>query len=104
MSDTLEISLLGKVYRVACTDDERESLLAAIALLERKLAQFGGKTRGSNERLAVMAALDLAHELTVMKYSPAGASAALESETIQRRIDSIEARIAAALDQHQSLF
>jgi len=104
MSNALEITLLGKAYRIACDDAERESLLAAVALLEQKLAQFGGKTRGSNERLAVMAALDLAHELTASKVASEGLATPLESETIQRRIDSIEARIAMALEQHESLF
>jgi hypothetical protein len=45
-----------------------------------------------------MAALDLAHELLVLRSTPANESAALETESVQRRIDSIEAKIAAALE------
>ena len=37
MSDgpnTIEVSLLGRTYRVACEDGERESLLQAVAYLD----------------------------------------------------------------------
>ncbi len=34
MSNTLEVKLLGKDYRVACQPAEREGLLAAVALLD----------------------------------------------------------------------
>jgi cell division protein ZapA len=111
MTDTLEIKLLGKDYKVACNDEERDSLLAAVALLEGKIADFGKVAKGGGERVAVMAALDLAHELTTLRMQPAApavdastATDALESETIQRRINSIEVRVAAALEQHKRLF
>jgi cell division protein ZapA len=104
MSTTLEFKLLGKDYRIACEPDEREALLASVAMLETKLGDFGKVARGGGERVAVMAALDLAHELTVLRSRPASESAALESESIQRRINSIEARVADALEQHETLF
>ncbi len=112
MTDTLDIKLLGKDYKVACSDEERESLLAAVALLEGKIADFGKVAKGGGERVAVMAALDLAHELTTLRAKPAELTPSatitgadpLESESIQRRINSIEVRVAAALEQHKSLF
>jgi cell division protein ZapA len=104
MSETLDIKLLGKDFRVACPPEERDALIAAVALVEGKLTKLGEKTRGNGERLAVMAALDLAHELLVLRSTPASESAALETESVQRRIDSIEAKVAAALEQHESLF
>jgi len=104
MSHTLEVKLLGKVYRVACEPAEREALLAAVAFLDGRLKEIGEKTLGSSERLAVMAALNLAHELLAAKDTPAHLAAALESETIQRRIDSIEAKLDESLAQHEQLF
>ncbi len=103
MSTTLEFKLLDKDYRVACDPAERDDLLAAVALLETKLNTFGKVAKGGGERVAVMAALDLAHEMTVLRKRPASESAVLESVSIQRRIDSIEAHVAAALEQHKSL-
>lgn len=108
MSNTLEIKLLGKEYRVACQPEEREGLLAAVALLEGKFTEAGGKSAGgtkpSGERVAVMVALNLAHELLAARSTPAHEAAALESETIQRRIDSIEAKLDESLAQHEQLF
>jgi len=108
MSKTLEIKLLGKDYRVACEPEERGQLLAAAALLDAKLQEAGDKTptgaRGSSERLAIMVALNLAHELLASKMTPEHVAATLESETIQRRIDRIEAKLDESLAQHEQLF
>jgi cell division protein ZapA len=104
MSPTLEVKLLGKGYRVACEPAEREALLAAVAFLDARLKETGERTRSSGERLAVMAALNLAHEFLAVKNTPPDVSAALESESIQRRIDSIEAKLDESLEQHQQLF
>lgn len=102
--NTLEVKLLGKDYRVACTPEEREGLLAAVALLDGKLREAGDKTKGNGERVAVMVALNLAHELLVARDTPQAKAVALEQEAIQRRIDSIEAKLDESLALHQQLF
>ena len=108
MSNTLEVKLMGKEYRVACEPAERDGLLAAVTLLDSKLKEIGEKTstgaRASGERLAVMAALNLAHELLAAKNTPADVATTLESESIQRRINSIEAKLDESLAQHEQLF
>ena len=104
MSDTLEIKLLGKDYRVACKPEERAGLQAAVALLAGKLDEAGSKSKGAGERTAVMVALNLAHELLAARDTPAHVAAALESESIQRRIDSIEAKLDESLAKHEQLF
>jgi len=108
MSNTLEIKLMGKEYRVACEPAERETLLAAVAFLDGKLKEIGDKTpnsaRSNGERLAAMVALNLAHELLALKNTPTEVAAALESESIQRRINSIEAKLDESLAQHEQLF
>ena len=104
MSHTLEVKLLGKEYRVACEPAEREALLAAVAFLDGRLKEISEKTRGSSERVAVMAALNLAHEFLAAKSTPAAVAATLESESIQRRIDFIEAKLDESLAQHEQLF
>ncbi len=108
MSKTIEVKLLGKEYRVACEPAERESLTAAVAFLDAKFKEAGDKTagsaRGSGERVAVMVALNLAHELLAAKNTPANVAMALESESVQRRINSIEAKLDESLAQHEQLF
>jgi cell division protein ZapA len=112
MKKTLEVTLLGKDYRVACEPAEREALQAAVAFLDDKFREAGEKTgtvastgaRGSGERVAVMMALNLAHELLAAKNTPANVAMALESESVQRRINFIEAKLDESLAQHEQLF
>lgn len=105
MSQTVEIKLLGKAYRVACEPAEREALMAAVAYLDGKLREGSQKTppgaRGAGERLAIMVALNLAHECLAANNTPADVAAALESEAIQRRIDRIETKLDESLAQHK---
>ncbi|HET7197580.1 MAG TPA: cell division protein ZapA, partial [Burkholderiales bacterium] len=59
MSDsakTIEVTLLGRSYRVACGDGEREALMQAVAYLDGKMNEIrkSGKVMGA-ERIAVMA-------------------------------------------------
>ncbi len=104
MSDTLDITLHGRDYRVACKPEEREALLHAVAYLDRKMAQIADQTHSTGERLAVMTALNLAHELIAAKQTPGGA-AAFDRQSIERRIGAIEARLDAALaEQQEELF
>lgn len=61
---SLNIKIMDKEYRVSCPADEQESLLASAEFLNVKLNEIKGK--GSiigAERIAIMAALNLAHEL-----------------------------------------
>ena len=108
MSEMLDIHLLGKDYRVACDPAERDALAAAVAFLDDKLKNIGGKTpqssggaRSSSERIAVMAALNIAHELLTFKNATPGLFVGLENETIQRRINSIESKLDKSLAVYQ---
>lgn len=62
-SRPVTVSILDKDYVVGCKDHEHEPLYAAVDLLKHKLEELRvtGKVVG-NERLAVMAALNIAHE------------------------------------------
>ncbi|TBR13860.1 MAG: cell division protein ZapA [Rugosibacter sp.] len=106
MSETLDIHLLGKDYRVVCAPAERDALVAAVAFLDDKFKHMGSKTpqvsggartRSSSERIAVMAALNIAHELLTLKNATPDLFVGLENETIQRRINSIESKLDESL-------
>ena len=98
---TLDIKLQGRAYSVACPPEECEALLEAVALLDAKMADIAQKTKSTGERLAVMAALNLAHELTALKKSPA---TPLASDDLKGRIEAMEARLDSALAQQEDLF
>jgi len=63
-TETLSIHILGKDYQVSCPSDERDALLDAAIELDRRMKSIRqtGAVIGV-ERIAVMAALNLAHEV-----------------------------------------
>lgn len=60
---SIEIHILGRPFRVACTLEQEPALLAAARLLDEKMREIrdAGKVVGI-ERIAIMAGLNLAHE------------------------------------------
>lgn len=106
MNEPLEIHLLGKDYRVACAPEEREGLLAAVTFLDERLKSIQGKApkagRASGERTAVMAALNIAHELLQLKTTTPDLFDDLESGSIARRIESIERKLDASLAEYDA--
>lgn len=69
-TETLSVHILGKDYQVACPSDERDALLNAAIELDRRMKTIRqtGAVIGV-ERIAVMAALNLAHEVISMPKS-----------------------------------
>ena len=63
-SISLKIRILDKEYQVNCKPEEREALELSAKLLDEKMEEIrrGSHLIGS-ERIAVMAALNLAHDL-----------------------------------------
>jgi cell division protein ZapA len=97
---TLDVTLLGRSYRVSCSDEEREALLQAVSYLEAKMNEIklAGKVAGT-ERIAVMAALNIAHEMLSMRLGDG-----FDMGEAKRRIASIEATLDAALAKQEKLF
>ncbi len=58
------IKILGKDYKIACAENEQESLLLSAQALDDQMRTIrdSGKVSGA-DRIAVMAALNLTHEL-----------------------------------------
>jgi cell division protein ZapA len=63
-SKTVDVTIMGREFTVACTDDERQGLLDAVNYLDKKMHDIrdAGKVVGV-ERIAIMTALNLSHEL-----------------------------------------
>jgi cell division protein ZapA len=101
---TLDVSILGREYRVACRESERDELLQAVQFLDRRMREIrdSGKVAGS-ERIAVMAALNIAHELLRAKTG-AATSGGFDSAAIQRRISSMQSAIDRAMAEQEKLF
>ena len=102
--NTLDIKLLGKDYRVACPPEERESLQSAVALLDERMGEMATKSKSTGERLAVMTALNLAHELLLQENSSGNVTSGVDSRELKRKIGAMEARLDEALAQQEKLF
>jgi cell division protein ZapA len=97
---TIEISILGRNYKIACEDGEREALLEAVAYLDGKMGDIKktGKVNGT-DRIAVMAALNIAHEFLSTKLD-----GGFDIGQAKRRILGIEAKLDEALAKQDKLF
>ncbi len=100
----LDVSILGREYRVACKESERDELMQAVQYLDRRMREIrdGGKIAGT-ERIAVMAALNITHELLGAKGG-AGPANVFDSAGIQRRISSMQSAIDRAMAEQDKLF
>jgi cell division protein ZapA len=98
----LTISLLGREFRVACPEGEERQLLAAADYLNRKLKEVRdtGKVVG-NERIAIMAALNIAHESMSKQVNAASGGSTLEAASIRRRIVALQETLDSALAADQ---
>ena len=106
----LDVTLLGKEYRVACPPEEHDALLDAVAYVDEKLHDIAEKTKSTiSERIAVMAALNIAHEYLSQPQSPTETPPPDESETglditvVKRRISSMGAKLEAVLAPQEKL-
>ena len=107
----LDITLLGKEYRVACPPDDKDALLRAVAYVDAKMHDIAEKTRSNiAERIAVMAALNVAHEfLSLQKQlsdeslKSAGSETALDFDVVKRRIASMGEQLDAVLEPQDKL-
>ena len=94
--DAIKIHIMDKEYLVACPEEERDALLASAKMLNDKMSVIreSGKVVGI-DRIAVMAALNLAHELI------ASGSSAGDIESYSERIRLLSSRIGEALDSYK---
>ena len=101
----LDVKIMGREYRVACTPEERDALLASVDLVDSKMREIAQRTKSTiAERVAVMAALNIAHEhISGAAEKPSETVAeVVDTSDAKRRIDDMGARIDAVLaPQHQ---
>ena len=95
----LTISLLGREFRVACPEGEERQLLASVDYLNRKMKEVRdvGKVVG-NERIALMAALNVAHEHLSQEKAPSGG---VDTTAFKRRIIAMQETVESALEADQ---
>jgi len=89
-SEPVEVRLLDKDYLLACPPAERDGLLAAARLLDERLRQMrAAQKMVPLERIAVLAALNLAFELQQLQVREARREGALQQTVteLNQRLD-----------------
>ena len=95
----MDVTILGRQFRVACTEDEKQELLKAVSYLDGKMREIrdGGKVIGA-ERIAIMAALNMAHELMSVRVD------GVDLGEVRRRMSEMRAMIDEVLSAQDDLF
>ena len=102
------ITVMGREFRVAAPEGEERQLLASVDFLNKKMREIRdtGKVVG-NERIAIMAALNIAHEY--MQKPGAGratksSSAEIDVDFARNKINAFEDIIEKAISDQEKLF
>ncbi len=97
---TLEIKILDRELRIACPEEQRSELLDAVAYLDKRMREIrdAGKI-ASVERIALMAALNITHELLTTKIGRG-----VDLNDFKRRMDAMQTAIDQALAEQDTLF
>ena len=95
----IDVNILGRQFRVACTEDEKPELLKAVSYLDGKMREIrgSGKVIGV-ERIAIMAALNMAHELLSVRVD------GVDLGEVRRRMTEMRTMIDEVLSSQDELF
>lgn len=93
--ETVHVSILDRDYAVACSPEDRPGLIEAAAYLDGKMREIRGQAKLVGlERIAVMAALNIAHESLQARTElrQVGVDVGEELRKLNARIDAALAR------------
>ena len=111
----ITINVMGREFRIAAPDGEERQLVASVDLLNKKMKEIrdSGKVVG-NERIAIMAALNIAHEhlqvadsgaaKTNAKLTAAAPNISIDEDYVKRKMRDMEAMIEKAITDQEKLF
>ncbi len=96
--DGVKVSIMGRDFSVACKEDQRHALSESAVYLDNKMREIhkSGKVIGM-EKCAIMAALNITHELLALKARNG------ESEKLGEVVFSILEKIDVAISEQQQL-
>ena len=96
----MEVSILGRTFRIACSPEEEAQVRQAADYLDARMHEIrdAGKVVG-NERIAIMAALNIAHELLTLRLADG-----FDMGSFKRRMKSMVASIDEAVSAQDQLF
>ena len=101
----IEVNLLGRRFAVGCPKEEQASLVESVALLEQRMAEVRDVGRVVEvDKIAIIAALNLANDLLKLQKNPPPSASDLDIEEIQRKIDAMNDTIDQAMLEQNRMF
>jgi cell division protein ZapA len=93
--ETVTVTILDRPFQVSCLKDERAALEQSARFLDNRMREIrgGGKVIGV-DRIAVMAALNIAHEMLAARG---------ERDSGDKRIAALRQRVEAMVAEHTEL-
>lgn len=97
--ETVRVQILDKDYQVACPAEERDGLIESARYLDQQMRGIrqGGKVVGV-ERIAVMAALNIAHQLLQQ-----GQSAQKNAQDLEERVKRLSTRLDDTINAYRQM-
>ncbi|MEW6314189.1 MAG: cell division protein ZapA [Pseudomonadota bacterium] len=96
----LDVTIMGREFRVACPEGEEAGLLEAVDYLDKRMRDIRDNSKVVGiERIAIMAALNVTHELLTTRV-PGG----FDIGELKRRMAGMQATIDQALVDQDKLF
>lgn len=94
----IRVTILGKEYSVVCSPDQKDALYKAASHLNDRMQhiQQSGKVIGT-ERCAIMAALNITHELLALKEQSA------HSIEVTSQLQALTQKLEAAVQEQKQL-
>lgn len=97
----VDVTILDREYRLSVAEEDRPRLLEAVRMVDQKMRAVRDSGRISGiERIAVMAALQLAHELLGSDGSAVGPKSADMASRIRKMTEDLDAE----LERQEALF
>jgi cell division protein ZapA len=96
----IDVNIMGREFRISCTEEEREDLLQAVDYLDGKMREIrdAGKVVGV-DRIAIMVALNIAHELLRTRVG-----GGVDLGDLRRTIVAMQTSMDAVLQGQEKLF
>ena len=95
----ITVNILGEEYMISCGPGEEDALRHSAAFLDNRMKEIrtSGKVM-SNERIAVMAALNLSHEVLALRDKVSA-----DDDQLARRMKTLRDKVELALNDTNQL-
>jgi len=99
MTVPVHVTILGKDYQVACPEDQQDALIASARMVHQNMEKIRntGKVVGV-DRIAVMAALNIAHELLSLQQDESQ-----DVKKVNEKISLLKERVSAFINEDRQL-